>query len=343
MAIICLVVLCGLPASGKSHLSKQLQFYSESSGSQSSKFVIVEYDRLLPPHLEKILILSDSQQQSNWKRYRAGIVKCVDNLIQAIKKGNQSSDIRLSLDFQLEKEVTEALWEKFTTLLKESSVLEIRDSDTVYIMIDDNMYYSSMRYNFYQLARKYEIGFCQIYLQIDVDIAISQNAKRDIKVADDVITTMATKMEPPDWSRNSWEEHSITFTEESDLKSVHELLQKAVSRPVQPVEDVDVEQQNQSRVICSESFVYQSDIILRRLVSQEMSVAKDNSMTKPDMKSLAGLLQTVRKHLLDCLKSGTMEIPRNLVSMATDSSKDTNSELYQFIEEKFHSHLKDIR
>jgi hypothetical protein len=43
---------------------------------------------------------------------------------------------------------------------------------------------------------------------------------------------------------------------------------------VQPVEDVDVEQQNQSRVICSESFVYQSDIILRRLVSQEMSVAK---------------------------------------------------------------------
>jgi hypothetical protein len=29
--------------------------------------------------------------------------------------------------------------------------------------------------------------------------------------------------------------------------------------------------------------------------------------------------------------------------MATDSSKDTKSELYQFIEEKFHSHLKDIR
>lgn len=53
-----------------------------------------------------------------------------------------------------------------------------------------------------------------------------------------------------------------------------ELIEKAVQRPVQPVEEADIEQQEQSRVVCSESLVYQSDQILRKLVSQQMTSAK---------------------------------------------------------------------
>ena len=78
----------------------------------------------------------------------------MDNLIQSIKNEDQSTDVKLPLDIQREEDVSGALWEKFTTLIKESSDLDIQNGDTVYIVIDDNMYYSSMRYSFYQLARK---------------------------------------------------------------------------------------------------------------------------------------------------------------------------------------------
>ena len=76
------------------------------------------------------------------------------------------------------------------------------------------------------------------------------------------------------------------------------------------------------------------------MVNEYYLLYTDKGMTKQEMKSLAGLLQMVRKQMLDSLKSGTVDIPRHLVSMATDSSKDTNSELYQFLEEKFHNRLK---
>ncbi|XP_053406856.1 L-seryl-tRNA(Sec) kinase-like [Mercenaria mercenaria] len=342
MADICLVLLCGLPGSGKTYLSKQLQQQSGASGLETSRYIIIEYDRLLPQDLEKILIQSDDSQESKWKSYRADIVKCVDSLIESIKKTQHSTETYCITNVSPE-EISEELWEKFIYMITDSNSWGEMDGRTVYIVIDDNMYYRSMRYSYYQLARKYEIGFCQIYLQSDVETAISQNASRVVKVADDVISTMATKMEAPDWSRNSWEENSISFSSEEDLKSVFELFRKAVNNPVQTVEEVDVEQQEQSRVICSESFVYQSDLILRRLVSQQMSLAKENSMGKVEMKSLAGLLQTVRKQLLDSLKSGTVEIPRDLVTMATDSSKDTNSALYQFLDAKFHSYLKEVK
>ena len=48
----CIVVVCGLPASGKSSLVRQL----ETSLTEQFTVVVVEYDLLLPSDVEKILI-----------------------------------------------------------------------------------------------------------------------------------------------------------------------------------------------------------------------------------------------------------------------------------------------
>lgn len=53
-----------------------------------------------------------------------------------------------------------------------------------------------------------------------------------------------------------------------------DLILTSCKNPVQPVEEEDTEQKNLCRLVCSESFLHQSDQILRKLVSQEMVIAK---------------------------------------------------------------------
>lgn len=56
------------------------------------------------------------------------------------------------------------------------------------------------------------VGFCQIHVHTELGNAVQQNSQRHRKVNEDVIVTMATKMEVPDKLRNSWEEYSLIFT-----------------------------------------------------------------------------------------------------------------------------------
>jgi tRNA uridine 5-carbamoylmethylation protein Kti12 len=72
---------------------------------------------------------------------------------------------------------------------------------------------NSMRYEFYQLARKYETGFCQLHLEVDPSEALARNSRRgpDSQVPDDVITKMARKLESPNPLQNSWEKFSFSL------------------------------------------------------------------------------------------------------------------------------------
>ncbi|KAF5303970.1 hypothetical protein FQA39_LY01755 [Lamprigera yunnana] len=72
------------------------------------------------------------------------------------------------------------------------------------VVIDDNMYFKSMRYEYYKLARDYGISFLQVYLRVNLVMAIERNNKRECKVLDDVIVRMANKFEEP---REGWERH----------------------------------------------------------------------------------------------------------------------------------------
>lgn len=57
-------------------------------------------------------------------------------------------------------------------------------------------------------------GFCQIYLRINVKGAIARNRNRLSPIPDQVIETMASKLEPPCPDAKTWETHSLTI--ESD-------------------------------------------------------------------------------------------------------------------------------
>ena len=108
-------------------------------------------------HLQQIYYIL--QENLAWKSYRDQLHGCVDNLIRMVcdikgtQCGSDTDDqtpcgvegpVRDLVD-QFDLRITQCVRDQLTRDQEEHSVI---------IIIDDNMYYSSMRYKYYQLARK---------------------------------------------------------------------------------------------------------------------------------------------------------------------------------------------
>ena len=76
------------------------------------------------------------------------------------------------------------------------------------------------------MARKYTLGFSQLYFDCSTDIAKKLNNSRrsDCQVPDDVITKMAAKMEQPNPFNNKWE--AFSFTVKVDVDKVKDVAIK---------------------------------------------------------------------------------------------------------------------
>ena len=152
-----LVILLGLPGSGKSSFAKMLNERLENSK-------IFEFDQFVP--LEK--------QIDNMKADRK---KLLENVDREIEKSEQ----------------------------------------TLVFIIDDNNYYTSMRYEYFQLAKKHQIGFCQFFTDVPIEICKKNNESREISVPDEVIDKMAVKLEAPNPLKNAWEQFSFALS----MKVIH--------------------------------------------------------------------------------------------------------------------------
>ena len=59
---VCLALLCGIPASGKSRLATQLQDHIGGVLPGQLGVLLLHYDRLIPAQLERQLILQTAEQ-----------------------------------------------------------------------------------------------------------------------------------------------------------------------------------------------------------------------------------------------------------------------------------------
>lgn len=142
-----IVVLIGLPAAGKSTFTKLLSDQIHSSY-HDYKIVKVIYDELIPIELQKKY--AENPSETEWKNQRQSITDNVDLLLsgQEVKQG----------------------------FLKPNKI--DRKNFKYVFVIDDNNYYNSMRYQYFQIARKYEIGFCQFHLDVTIEQAKKFNQNR---------------------------------------------------------------------------------------------------------------------------------------------------------------------
>lgn len=101
------------------------------------------------------------------------------------------------------------------------------------LLVDDNFYYRSMRHDFFKLARNYQVGYAQLFIDSSVDDAIFCNDRRnkilqervrmgddpersrkDLSVAVDnnTITKMADMFEKPEPRKIFWEQNTFKLT-----------------------------------------------------------------------------------------------------------------------------------
>ena len=133
VAHACLLLVCGLPGSGKTSFCRALV----AQGGLGAKWVHVCYDEV-----EQGLRFDQSKfDPDTWQQARMKVV----------------SDVR--------------------QLLEASSASE----HGMVIVLDDNMYYRSMRKRWYHLCRECSCAYRQLFLQASEEVCIQRNEQRDAR------------------------------------------------------------------------------------------------------------------------------------------------------------------
>ncbi|XP_048362409.1 L-seryl-tRNA(Sec) kinase isoform X2 [Sphaerodactylus townsendi] len=298
-----LCVLCGLPAAGKTTAARALR---DSTKQHKGWFCVhLPYDDLMPPEAFSQSETSSGQEEpqslaSYWKLYRHELLAYLEHFLQALIKG---------CHYLSRPKGTEVTWKNFVCCLKDQGLIYLGPEDTAscqylinstphrptYFILDDNFYYRSMRYEVYQLARKY----CQL------EVCLQRNFQRMNPLSEETIHAMVQKLEVPNSEKYTWEQNSLILksTEYTlkDNSQVFSLLSAALENPVKQFEE-NTELKEVDRALCAASFLHQADQAVRRIVSQTMMSAKDNKLIPSKMKSLAQELNKLKAEFLEDLK-----------------------------------------
>ncbi|XP_054839161.1 L-seryl-tRNA(Sec) kinase [Eublepharis macularius] len=308
-----LCVFCGLPAAGKTTIARAL---SESLRKQKGWLCVhLAYDDLMPLEAfsqSETSVVQEGRQPlaSYWKLYRHVLLQYLEHFLQALIEGCR---------YLPPPKGTEGTWKKFVCCLKEQGVLSLGPEapapcqhlintttlQPVYFILDDNFYYRSMRYEVYQLARKYSLGFCELFLDCSVEVCLQRNCQRTQPLPEETICAMVQKLEIPNSEKYAWEKNSLIlkstkYTSEDNLRVLN-LLSATLENPLKPLEE-NTEHKEVDRALCAASFLHQADQAVRRTVSQTMKNAKDNNLTPSKMKSLAQELNKLKVEFLEDLK-----------------------------------------
>ncbi|XP_065071949.1 L-seryl-tRNA(Sec) kinase-like isoform X2 [Rhopilema esculentum] len=302
----CIVLLCGLPGVGKSTFAlklihalsqtnnhKSIETLKKEFSSSSSVIhtIYLCFDDIIPEGLYSDVGMSHDKSLSGnasetagitWKGYRGKIHEILSLFLDV------QSDNKL---LYLEKEHSQLLnvLSQSIEMIKPGYVCkcwesamkgERCDGDARHvIVIDDNMFYSSMRYKYYQLARKYAIGFLEVHLLCDMDVLLRQNSSRSTQVSDDTIRHMSSVFEAPDPHKNKWESNSLKYNTTQDMfeikqLEVFKLINYCFENPEQPFEEENPAEKETACQVNLTNIIHQADQVIRKVISTEIKRLK---------------------------------------------------------------------
>lgn len=187
-------------------------------------------------------------------------------------------------------------------------------------IVDDNNYYRSMRYEYYQLAANWLAGFLQIFVQCEVSLALSRNSLRltNFRVPDEVIIQMETKLEIPS---EPWENTLVVRQAELEnsnlLRAMEERIEESFSNPVKMYEILSEKEAEalKSKTINDRSLLHNIDKILRRFVSKKLQ-ERDKEV---DPRVLAKHLTENRHEFMGRIRNGKISLPREFAKAGKES------------------------
>ncbi|XP_063703215.1 L-seryl-tRNA(Sec) kinase [Culicoides brevitarsis] len=259
---IVIVVLVGLPGAGKTSFCDQLKRCLR----EKVNFYHLCFD----------LLFEIQRNVREFKTLRRKFVELTRILVKSIKFEDfepVESHLKQHLDANLSK------------------IIENYDKNhqISYIIIDDNNFYRSMRYNFYQIAREFACSFCQIYFEVPLEVAIQRDLARKTSVGAEIIQKMSEQLEIP-INSNSWERNSLfTDVETADFNEIFDFIEKLL--PEEPLKEAPAP--------ATQTEIHKIDLILRKLVSKKVQEASNKAKT-------AEILQEKRKRILEDIRNGVI-------------------------------------
>lgn len=285
------LLMCGLPGSGKSTLVDQLVL----SKPVFDDILVIDYDRI-----------AEDIDQSTATLDRLDLQNDAAKIEQSVFDSNYLEAWRESRIVALNK-------------LKDALRCHLSDqyasNQSLLIIMDDNFHLKSMRREIYRACQEYvsecssTIGFVTLYVSTPLDVCIEHNSRRGGKqrVPDDVIHKMANLIEPPDPSKpyGSFEKFHLEISNDAiqdraTLQRIYTCLDQAVQSPVQPKNEMTEEEianikaeKTRHREESLKCQMQRTDQLLRKLVG---------AVGKTD-KSKSKIANTARKQILDGCKN----------------------------------------
>ena len=299
-----ILLLCGLPGSGKSSVAQNIvQAYSkcgddddsvgvkedEFSLTQNDKVVIIEYDA----------IEQDIRQQQKFDG------KCSSQF---------TSD---DLDAWGKSRITALNVLKNTLSDHFCGSDNDNHASSLLIILDDNFHLRSMRRDIYRACQDFLtaaseaiISFSVAYIKTPLHVCLERNNKRSGKqhIPHDIITRMDANIEPPDDSKpyTSFERFHVTidntisdeFIQEM-LHNIDQCVKNALQSPVEAKKELTAEEIAQiqkerefQRQQTNKCQVQRIDLLLRRLVGAVGKVDKKRSKEANDTRKV--IIEKVR-------------------------------------------------
>ena len=183
-------------------------------------------------------------------------------------------------------------------------------------LVDDNMYYASMRFEVHQLARQYSAGFAVVAMDCPVAVAAARNAARppQQRVPRAVIERMAARIELPNPEKRPWERWSNILDCEhvpavDHLQSVWRLVASALQHPTVPVVPEDLEAAAAARAATAKSVVHTFDVMSRKHLQRLLEGLKASGAAKKVVGSTAAVLNKSRRAIVDRIRAGEEALP----------------------------------
>lgn len=356
---VVLVLLVGLPGSGKTKLCKALKALSEET-ENFGKLVLAHvcYDKLIPLSVQREFVEQKKSEEKSGKDHNrtdgenceitvenesTKELKTMDEEKDFEGDGNEGQSIsedwksaRLKIHSQVDQ-----LLHFINTRRTQSSVEDFfgipfgaLEGDMCVILLDDNFYYRSMRYEFYQLARRHSAAFCQLYMECSVEEAMQHNSMREESVPAEVVITMGARLQPPQPHLHPWEANTCVLQGqgEGQVRQAWSAVVQAFQHGLTPVEDRE-EEVAEARHRCSQSVVHQADLSLRaivkHLIKKELQKASDGERDSLPASQVAARINSARQAVLADLREGVLEV---LSCLADAITKDNRQEFDAFLE-----------
>ncbi|GBG34490.1 L-seryl-tRNASec kinase [Hondaea fermentalgiana] len=226
-----IAVTVGLPGAGKSSLCQRIENYARVSG-----------------HKDRVVLISFDDEE------------------QSLSSECNNKETLTDFDTDIWHKARERALEKAKQALAATNDPIDESSKSIQVLlVDDNMYYQSMRVPFRQLAERVGAGYLEIAVDCELEEAMRRNALRESphRVPADVLRRMAGRLEPPTPGRRS-----LHVKSDDDLETLFCAMRAASAEPEVNHEASRAAEAAASRASVNASATHQRELQLRRIVGE---------------------------------------------------------------------------